>query len=580
MVRITGLAAKISLLLATAAVIAAAVPPQSGQQGQQAPVVMRPVDWHRYYSNDETNLIMRYYADKCPDLTKLYSIGKSYKGVDLMLIEVTNKATGPAAEKPGFYVDGNIHSGELTGSAVTLYLMAHLLDRYGKDPDITRLVDEKVFYLRPKFNPDGADLSLLHDVSLRSTVRPWDEDEDGAADEDPAEDLDGDGFIVQMRIPDPNGTMKISTEDPRLMVARGRNETGGTYCRVVSEGIDNDGDGRFNEDGIGGLDMNRNFPRNWELEYLQPGAGPFPLSEPEAYATVKFIDEHPNITGIVHNHTSGGFVYRLPSSSDPTKFNKDDLRLIELLGAEYTATTGRPVRPSATDPVKHRYGTLIGWAYADRGIIGWVPEYWPGITADYDGNGATSDLERLRYNDEKLGGKYFVPWKPFDHPQLGRVEIGGWKSRYVSQNPPPELLEAECALQIPWILYLARQSPVLRMAEPVVTRIAEGTYRIEATVRNAGFLPTNLTERGIEAQVVKPVHAAIRIENGALVEGSKRTSLGHLAGAWPVPDPNRPSSATASWTVKAGGDDTSVIIEAVSEKGGTVRSGPIRLPNR
>ena len=107
------------------------------------------VDWNRYYSN-ETNEIMRNYAGQIPKLTKLYSIGKSFKGADLMVMEVTNREAGPAEEKPGFYVDGNIHSGELTGSAVTLYLMGYLLDRYGKDPVVTAFLDTRVFYLRPQ----------------------------------------------------------------------------------------------------------------------------------------------------------------------------------------------------------------------------------------------------------------------------------------------------------------------------------------------------------------------------------------------------------------------------------------------
>jgi len=538
------------------------------------------VDWNRYYSNDETNEIMRTYAGRFPVLTKLYSIGKSFKGADLMVMEVTNRDAGPAEEKPGFYVDGNIHSGELTGSAVTLYLMGYLLDRYGKDPAVTALLDTRVFYLRPKFNPDGADLSLLRDISLRSSVRPWDDDEDGTADEDPAEDLNADGFITQMRIPDPAGTWKTSPEDPRLMVRRGEGETGGAAYRIVSEGIDNDADGRLHEDGIGGIDMNRNFPRNWESEYLQPGAGPFPLSEPETYATIKFIDAHPNIAGIVHGHTSGGFVYRLPSSSDPTQFNKGDLALIETLGAKYTETTGRPVEPSSTDAVKHRYGTLIGWAYEDRGIIGWVPEYWPGISSDADGDGTTSDIERLRYNDEKLGGKYFVTWTPFAHPQFGNVEIGGWRSRFVSQNPPPELLEQECALQIPWILHLAGQSPVLKMSEPSITEEANDRFRVEVTIRNEGFLPTNLTERSLETRVVKPVYATIKVEGGELVEGLKRVTLGHLAGIYPTPDPSRTSFAAVRWVVKSTSNKPAIEVEAVSEKGGVVRSGRIALGRR
>ncbi len=528
------------------------------------------VDWNRYYSNAETVDIMRSYALRYPDLTNLYSIGKSYMGVDLMVMEVTNFRNKPADQKPGFYVDGNIHSGELTGSAVTLYLMGYLLDRYGEDPEVTLLLDTRAFYLRPKFNPDGADLALLKDVSLRSTVHPVDNDDDGRADEDPAEDLNGDGFITQMRIPDPEGTMMINRDDPRIMVRRGRDFAEGSLYRVVSEGIDNDKDGRLNEDDIGGLDMNRNFPRNWEPEYIQPGAGPFPLSEPETYATVKFIDEHPNITGILHNHTSGGFVYRLPSACDPALFDPADIELIILLGERYIETTGRPVRPSSTHPTRHRYGTLISWAYWDRGIVGWVPEYWPGISADYNSDGSTDELERLRFNDEELGGKYFVDWEPYEHPEFGRVEIGGWRRKFVSQNPPPELLEEECALQMPWILWLAGQSPLLEMTEPKVTLLGDNQFRVEVKVTNTGYLPTNLTERGMDASVVNPVIATIELEGCELVEGSHRINLGHLAGSYSATEEDRSTTMTADWIVRKNSAGARIRITASSEKGGTV----------
>src|SRR5690606_3463016 len=138
-------------------------------------------------------------------------------------------------------------------------------------------------------------------------------------------------------------------------------ERSGDRYTVMREGIDEDGDGRINEDGIGGLDMNRNFPRNWEREHQQPGAGDYPLSEPETRAVVEFINAHRNITAILHGHTSGGFVYRLPSASAPSQFPPIDLQLIIHLGEEYTRTTGRPVVPSATHPTEHRYGTLISW---------------------------------------------------------------------------------------------------------------------------------------------------------------------------------------------------------------------------
>ena len=562
--------------LRTAVIVAVGLLVASCGGGEPRWATPGSVDWNRYYSSAETARIMHAYEARYPDLAHVYSIGRSYLGADLLVMEVTNRNMGVPGEKPALYVDGNIHSGELTASAVTLYLMGQLLDNYDSDPRIRRLVDTRTFYLRPKFNPDGADLSLLQDISLRSTVHPMDNDGDGAADEDPAEDLNGDGFITRMRIPDPEGNQRISEEDPRLMVRR-LEEDEGPFFRVVGEGIDNDGDGRLNEDGIGGIDMNRNFPRNWELEYLQPGAGDYPLSEPETRATVAFINDRPNITGIVHNHTSGGFVYRLPSATDPAHFDPDDIALIEFLGAQYTSTTGRPVRPSSTHPTNHRYGTLISWAYWDRGVIGWVPEYWPGLDADEDGDGRTSELEELRYVDQELDGRYFADWEPYDHPEFGPVEIGGWKSRFINQNPPAELLEAECALQIPWILFLLEQSPLLEMDEPSAIELADGSYEIAVTVRNTGILPTNLTQRGIEARVIDPVIARITLENAEMQEGAGRIRMGHLAGAYPVPDRDRPSAATARWKVRPTSPGAAVQVTIISQKGGTLRTDRIPL---
>jgi hypothetical protein len=166
-------------------------PPGGAVRGRR-----RSVDWNRYYLNDETNRIMEAFTLLYPELTELRSIGQSYLGADLMLMTVTNKATGPASEKPALYLDGNIHAQELTSSSVALYVMAHLLNNYGKDPRITELLDTRTFYVRPKFNPDGSDLVLKEDQFLRSSVRPVDENGDGIPDSDPPEDLDGDGRIL------------------------------------------------------------------------------------------------------------------------------------------------------------------------------------------------------------------------------------------------------------------------------------------------------------------------------------------------------------------------------------------------
>jgi hypothetical protein len=321
------------------------------------------VDWNRFYTAGETNQILAELHALFPELTELYSVGESYHGQPLMVMEITNEATGRAGEKPALYVDGGIHAGELTGSAVATYLIGYLLSGYGNDARVTALLDTRAFYVRPKFNPDGSDIALIHDQFLRSTTHPVDEDEDGLTDEDPPQDLDGDGWITQMRARDPRGDWVLDATDARILHRDPEGTIPGVRYRVMREGVDDDGDGEINEDGIGGIDMNRNFPRNWERVHLQPGAGEYPLSEPETRAAVEFINAHRNITGIVHGHTSGGFVYRLPSASAPSLFPEIDLQLIVHLGEEYTRTTGRPVRPSATHPTEHRYGTLISWGY-------------------------------------------------------------------------------------------------------------------------------------------------------------------------------------------------------------------------
>ena len=547
------------------------------------------ISYNRYYTSTETNQILRDWSRRFPQLTNLYSIGKSLKGADLMLIEVTNEATGAAETKPALYLDGGIHAGELTGSAVATYVLGQLLFGFSKDERITELLDTHAFYIRPKFNPDGSDLALTKDEKLRSTTRPYDDDYDGVADEDPPDDLDSDGRITQLRVRDPDGDWVSDPEDPRIMRRRREGETGGTYWFVETEGIDNDGDGRFNEDGVGGLDMNRNFPRNWERQHIQDGAGAFPLSEPETYATVQFINAHPNIASIVHGHTSGGFVYRLPSASAPSRFNTVDLALIEELGREYTESTGRPVQPSATHPTEHRYGTLISWGYWDRGIVGWVPEFVPSNSwiTDYDNDGEISEAEALRFNDEELEGKYFTNWKPYPHPQLGEVEIGGWYRTMWGQNTPAERLENETKPQLHWILWLLEQAPRVTVGTPAVRAIDQNRLRVEATITNEGFLPTNMTERGFEGretedgqiveQVVTPPFVVLEVTGGEVIDGPARVRLGHLAGRSTHSPLVTNRSGTASWTVRKTGREVRIKVTVFGGPGGIATSDEVVL---
>ncbi|MFQ5568623.1 MAG: M14 family metallopeptidase [Rhodothermales bacterium] len=530
-------------------------------------------NWQTYHSTADAYALLEDWAAAFPNLTHLYSIGETLQGTPLLVLEITNKATGDALDKPGYYYDGNIHAEELTGAEVALHFAWHLLTHYGEDPRITHLLDTRTLYVRPKFNPDGADIALTTPHNPRSTPRPYDEDRDGRLDEDPPNDLNEDGAITRMRVPNPNGRWTISAEDARIMVRHEEHPTGDRYD-LYSEGFDDDEDGLFNEDGVGGIDMNRNFPRNWGLEFEQRGAGPYPLSEPETQATLAFLHTHRNVTGIFHGHTSGGFLFRLPSTASWDTYTLADQRLILELSEKYHTTTRQPVRPSYSNPRVHRHGTLISWSYWDFGVVGFVPEFWGGFGTDYDGDGTVTEAERHRWNEKELDGAGFADWTPYHHPQLGPVEIGGWRSRFTQRNKPPHLLQREIEKYIEWMLWLAESSPRLVIKNITARPIdSNDVVKVTVVVENEGYLPTNITRRALDAQVAVPVRAMVTLTDADLVTGSSRTDIGHLQG---TRDSQGPTGTSASrrileYVVRRTGPRPAFSIAVHSEKGGIAR---------
>jgi hypothetical protein len=218
------------------------------------------MDFKHYHKYTEMVEFFKKWEKQYPNLIDLYVVTQSFGGVDIYQMTVTNKKTGRATDKPAMYIEGNRHAGEVTAGESALWMLNYMLTNYGKDKEVTLLLDNFTYYFRPVNNPDGSLLYLETAQSLRSTIRPNDDDGDGLMDEDPAEDLDGDGFIRQMRVKVPlgQGEYVIDSRDPKgRLMRRVRPGEQGDY-RIMSEGIDNDNDGRSNEDGIGGLDLQRN----------------------------------------------------------------------------------------------------------------------------------------------------------------------------------------------------------------------------------------------------------------------------------------------------------------------------------
>jgi hypothetical protein len=465
---------------------------------------------------------------------------------------------------------------------LTLYIIHWLLTNYGKDPQATRLVDTRTFYLRPKYQVDAADWWLAHpgDTDYGGSLRPRDNDLDGEADEDPPEDLNGDGQITVMRIRAPFGAWKISSKDPRAMIKKKENETEGAFYDLLPEGIDNDGDNKFSEDGLGGVNLSHNF--SWgNLNREQILSSPYTLSEPETQATVEFWAKHPNIFQAVDLHTYGGLDELLYFPGGPD-MPASDLELYKRLATAYAQFSGREevlsLMTEFPQPIwKLGMGDPEPFMYYNLGILGWCEELWGDDYANpairpYDGDKdkKISPEEFLQFLDKEAGGKWFVPWKPFDHPQLGPVEIGGLVHKFSAQNPPPNLLERELKLKMPWYLYLAELAPQVKIKSATVTPLDGQAVSLKVTVENQGYLPTNITEWAIKVGLAKPVLVKVEPQDAVLLDGKNEIRLGHIPGRATVSEEGLFSETvrSASWVLKKTGQKPSVTISAVSEKGG------------
>jgi murein tripeptide amidase MpaA len=485
-------------------------------------------------------------AEEHPGFCKVESIGKSYEGREIWLAELTNAETGPAETKPAFWVDGNTHAGEVTGSMAALYLIEHLLEKHGSEDLPTRLLDEQAFYVLPRLSPDGAERYLTTAYTLRATLRPWPEPE-----EEPGlhpEDVDGDGNILQMRVVDAGGEWRISHKDPRLMVPRAPDEADpeATYYRLYREGTfkDYDGFGRRIARPLYGLDMNRQYPYHWQAEDEQKGAGPYPLSEPESRAQVDFLLGHKNVFGVHTYHTFCGAILRPYSNRPDDEMPEHDLAVFKALGERGTQITSYPnisvYHDFRYDPKKPITGAFDDWAYDSYGVFAFTIEFWSmaraaGVEVEnfiefFRDPPEEASLKMLAWNDRELGGDGFVSWRPFDHPQLGRVELGGWKTKFTAQNPPPKFLRAECEKLTRFALSHAATAPRLR-TRLETEELSQGLRRIELVVENAGYLPTHVTSVAADKKLARPVEVGIELPQGAsLVSGEREVELGHLAG--------------------------------------------------
>jgi len=373
------------------------------------------IDFSEYFNYEALTAHLHRLTEAFPHLATLESIGQSWRGRDIWAMTLTDESTGRHGDKPGFYIDAHIHAEEVATSHTALYTMWYLLTRFSTDEEVTWLLKNTAFYILPRTNPDGAEISLTtgHHWCGNGRYLPGEEQTRGLC----QEDINGDGHIVQMRVPDPAGEWKISPDDPRLMVQREPGEMGAQYYRLFREGVmRGDWDGVSIEierprDG----NLNRNFPAGWRPQFREYGAGEAALSEPETRAVMRFLLDRPNIAGMQCYHTHAGMILR-PSLIAPDRVIPPyDLALYKAIGAVGTQLTGYPVisvfEEFTSDPNNPRVGSLMQWSYDEMGIITfstelWNPELAAGIAdpARYQVRARATVLGRIMGAADEAGG--------------------------------------------------------------------------------------------------------------------------------------------------------------------------------
>lgn len=446
--------------------------------------------WNKYYTYDGIADLCKRLAKEYPDLVTIESAGKSYKGRDIIALTISYKKNQNPDLKPGFYIDGNIHSNEIQGTEMALYTAWYLCEMYEENTFINQLLKDKVFYIIPTINPDARQYFMDEPntaSSPRSGLVPMDNDRDGLYDEDKYDDLNNDGIISQMRRKSPDGTYRADLKDPRKMIRVPPGEKG-EYEILGQEGIDNDGDGLVNEDGPGGYDPNRDYGFNWEPAYVQQGAGKYPFTYPENQAVRDFGLKHRNITGAQSFHNSGGLVLRGPSiqGGGAEVYTRADDAVINSIGKK-----GQEIIPgykfiTIWKDMYTVYGGELDWWYGAMGSYVFSNELWNDYLMFYD----TANTDPFEFDRLLLFEDAFVQWQEVDHPLYGKIEVGGFNKNF-GRTHPGFLLESDAHRNSAFCIYNAWVTPKLEVTGIKVKNLGGGLKEVTASIANKQLMPTH-----------------------------------------------------------------------------------------
>ena len=466
--------------------------------------------YDHYFDYDEVTKCFKYFEKEYPDYVYLESICTTKEDKEVWAITLTNAKTGDVLSKPAFYMDGNHHAGEVTGAMACIHFVDVILNNH------LDLLDDKTIYVIPKVSPDGSDCYLHSATKLRSVNRLYLEHENGLH----AKDMNEDGIIAMMRVPSKYGAWKVSDDNPFIMTKRLPDDIEGQFYNVYSEGYIDAYDGMHVDMAKPdyGLDFNRNYPFGWFIEARQSGAGKYPLSNPENKAIADFVMEHTNIGSVLTMHTTGGVLVYPPGTKPSKEADSRDMKMFKEIGQMATEEMGYPVvnifDNFLVDTENYSSGAFDDWCYHTQGIPAYTVELWnlkerSGCKEQWpvnrDKTDAQKEKEYRRMIDwvEKHCPECILPWKEVEHPQLGKIEIGGMDIKFSFQNCPNSYLLEEVEKTTRFALRYVKALPKLQFEEVNVEQLDTHTFKIKASIENIGYLPTYICQEAKAACVNK-----------------------------------------------------------------------------
>lgn len=486
-----------------------------------------------YSDNTAINRRLTALANQHKSFARIHQIATSRGGKPINQLTI---GKGDLSFKPGLAIVAGVEGNHPAGIELALKLAEKFLNT--PTESMSKLLDETAIYIIPCVNPDAHEqyfASLKYE--RMGNASSTDDDRDGLFGEDPFEDLNKDGYISMMRIQNPAGDHIMHKDDPRIMVRRDKKELDQVLYQMITEGIDNDKDGKYNEDGPGGIHINKNF--SFDYQPFRPGTGEHAVSEPENIGLLDSLFEKWNVFAVLSFALENNL-------SEPVKFDKQktskriitgplesDGKVNEHISALYNKITKSKDAPS----MSQGSGSFSAWAYFHYGRYSfvtpgwWAPKLEPATPADSirteespkrapGGRGApgaattASENYDVRYSKwaDSLGiREYFLPWTKMEHPDFPGmdVEVGGFKP-FVRHNPPITYLEDVADTHTQFVEELLKHRAILTFEQVKVDKLDGDVFRISGQIVNTGLLPTH-TELGDKTRWVRKIRNRIRI---------------------------------------------------------------------